>query len=102
MPDLRRELRFDDLQFERLLRDVLASTVDRAMVVVDEDGTIVAWRGAAERLFGYAESEVLGLDYGVLFTANDRELTLDRQEMAAAREMVAQARATPWLLKRNV
>ncbi len=74
------------MQIERLLRDVLAGTVERAIVVVDGNGTSVAWRGAAERLFGYAESEALGLDYGVLFTQHDRELTLDRQEMAAARE----------------
>lgn len=74
----------EDGVFGRLLCDLLRATVDQAIVVVDEAGTVIAWRGAAERLFGYREDEILGRDYGVLFTPEDRALGLDRQELAAA------------------
>jgi PAS domain S-box-containing protein len=78
--------RYRPLDLGRLLSDVLRTTVDQAVLVIGEDGTVAAWAGAAERLFGYSEAEAIGLNYRALFTPDDRELGLDRQEMAVARE----------------
>lgn len=54
------------------LRSIL-DTVPEAMVVIDETGTITSFSAAAERLFGHAESEVVGLNVNMLMPSPHRE-----------------------------
>ncbi|MET3665483.1 PAS domain S-box protein [Caulobacter sp. 1776] len=54
------------------LKSIL-STVPDAMVVIDEHGAIISFSAAAERLFGYAESDVVGSNVSMLMPAPDRE-----------------------------
>ena len=57
---------------EAHLRSILA-TVPDAMVVIDERGTILSFSAAAEKLFGYAEANVLGENVSMLMPSPDRE-----------------------------
>lgn len=57
---------------EAHLRSILA-TVPDAMVVIDEKGTILSFSAAAERMFGYAEAEVVGQNVRILMPSPDRE-----------------------------
>ena len=57
---------------ESLLRSIL-TTVPDAMVVIDEAGTILSFSGAAERMFGYSEGEVVGENVSMLMPSPDRE-----------------------------
>ncbi|MGZ8344531.1 MAG: PAS domain S-box protein [Allosphingosinicella sp.] len=57
---------------ERHLQSILA-TVPDAMVVIDEQGTMISFSAAAERLFGYAEDEVLGKNVSMLMPNPDRD-----------------------------
>lgn len=57
---------------EAHLRSILA-TVPDAMVVIDEIGKILSFSAAAEKMFGYAESEVLGENVKLLMPPPDRE-----------------------------
>lgn len=54
------------------LRSILA-TVPDAMVVINETGKILWFSAAAERLFGFAEAEVIGLDVNCLMPPHDSE-----------------------------
>ncbi len=54
------------------LRSILA-TVPDAMVVIDEKGLIISFSAAAERLFGYSESKVLGQNVSMLMPDPDRD-----------------------------
>ncbi len=57
---------------ETHLRSILA-TIPDAMVVIDDKGAIVSFSAAAEKMFGYAESEVVGENVSMLMPSPDRE-----------------------------
>jgi PAS domain S-box-containing protein len=68
------------LAADRWMRSVLASTADNAVILLSPEGDIFAWLGAASRLFGYSEAEALQMNIRVLFTPEDVEAQLDKQE----------------------
>jgi len=57
---------------ENHLRSIL-KTVPDAMIVIDEQGLILSFSTAAERLFGYTEREVLGTNVSGLMPNPDRD-----------------------------
>ncbi|MDK1491245.1 PAS domain S-box protein [Sinorhizobium sp. 7-81] len=57
---------------EAHLRSIL-DTVPEAMVVINESGAISSFSAAAERLFGYAESDVVGSNVKILMPSPHRE-----------------------------
>lgn len=57
---------------EAHLRSILA-TVPDAMVVIDERGQILSFSVAAEKMFGFAEAEVVGENVSMLMPSPDRE-----------------------------
>ncbi|HET9355871.1 MAG TPA: PAS domain S-box protein [Sphingomicrobium sp.] len=57
---------------EAHLRSILA-TVPDAMVVIEENGDILSFSAAAEKMFGYSEDEVLGRNVRMLMPSPDRE-----------------------------
>jgi PAS domain S-box-containing protein len=68
------------------LREVLAELIVEhsvdGIIAVGEDGAILAFNGAAETMFGYAESEIVGRDLSVLLsTGPDRRLEVSRQSV---------------------
>lgn len=65
-----RPIGFDES--EAHLRSILA-TVPDAMVVIDEIGHILSFSAAAEKLFGYSETEVVGENVEMLMPSPDRE-----------------------------
>ncbi len=54
------------------LRSIL-ETIPDAMVVIDETGHIISFSKAAERLFGFAEAELIGENVSTLMPSPDRE-----------------------------
>jgi len=64
-PDMR-------LKAEAHLRSILA-TVPDAMVVIDEQGIILSFSAAAEKMFDYREDEVVGRNVKMLMPSPDRE-----------------------------
>src|SRR4029078_1524693 len=54
------------------LRSIL-DTVPDAMVIIDDHGRIISSSKAAERLFGFAEAELLGENVSTLMPSPDRE-----------------------------
>lgn len=51
----------------------ILSTVPDAMIVIDERGAILSFSAAAERLFGYTEGEVIGVNIKRLMPSPDQE-----------------------------
>jgi two-component system sensor kinase FixL len=57
---------------EAHLRSIL-ETVPDAMVIIDDHGHIISFSKAAERLFGFAEAELVGENVSTLMPSPDRE-----------------------------
>lgn len=54
------------------LQSILASVPD-AMIVIDDKGAIISFSTAAEQVFGYAASEIVGSNVSVLMPPPDRD-----------------------------
>jgi len=63
-----RTLQRSALQFRSIL-----ATVPDAMIVIDESGILLSFSATAERLFGYAEAEVVGQNVRMLMPSPERE-----------------------------
>jgi two-component system CheB/CheR fusion protein len=73
---------------------------DFAMFLLDPDNRITFWSIGAERVFGWAESEVLGQSGGLIFTPEDRERgEVEREIASALRDGRAEDRR--WHLKKD-
>src|SRR5690606_35423599 len=62
------------------------STRDHAIVTLDVAGRIKTWNKGAERLFGYADVEVVGESFVMLYTSEDRENGIPQLELRHARD----------------
>jgi len=63
----------EDLRAREAHLQSILDTVPDAMIVIDERGTIQSFSAAAARLFGYADSEVIGKNIKILMPTPYRE-----------------------------
>lgn len=66
------------------LRLIEQNVRDYSIFVTDAQGYIASWNVGAERILGYTESEVIGMDCGVFFTPEDRAHRALEQERSTA------------------
>lgn len=71
---------------ERLLRSLIDSITDYAIYRLDLDGTIASWNSGAADAKGYAADEVVGKNYDMFFTEEDRAAGRPQRGLAIARE----------------
>ena len=69
---------------EEQLRLMVESATDYAIFSIDTDGLVTSWNAGAERVFGYAEAEIIGTSADVVFTAEDRAAGVPRRERETA------------------
>jgi len=62
----------------------IVESTDDAIVGVSLDSRIVSWNAAAERLFGYKASEILGRDVGVLVSGDASSILIERMRAIRA------------------
>ncbi|MGH9942124.1 MAG: PAS domain-containing sensor histidine kinase [Pyrinomonadaceae bacterium] len=71
---------------EERMRLLVESVTDYAIFTVTPNGLIDTWNAGAERIFGYAEKEIVGQAAAVLFTPQDRVRGVPEQELKTAAE----------------
>ncbi len=79
---------------------LVADSTDYAIVTFDVAERITGWNRGAERLFGYAPSEVLGEQRSLLFTPEDLEHRVAELELRSVRES-GRAAYDRWHLRRD-
>lgn len=60
---------------------------DYAIFMMDADGLITTWNKGAEIQFGYKENEVLGKNFELIFTEEDKRLGLPKKELNQAKKV---------------
>ena len=58
---------------EERLHMLIEGVRDYAIFLLDRDGKVASWNAGAERLKGYHAGEIIGRDYALFFTPEDRE-----------------------------
>lgn len=66
---------------------LLQQTHEHAVILLDVQETIIGWFAAAESMFGYADSEILGREFGTLFIAEDVASGVPAHELTTARHV---------------
>jgi len=72
---------------EELFEQLVESSTDFAIFAIDTDGCATIWNVGAERLFGYAEDEIIGRSADVIFTVEDRAAGAPEKERSDARSL---------------
>lgn len=88
------------LHSEKLSRVLVENRKDYAIFLLDPKGIITSWNNGAERLFGYAEKEVLGKSFTYLLAESD-QYTESPMELLRQIEMAKQMEYQCWLNKKN-
>lgn len=73
-------------QSEERFRLLVERAEEYAIVLLDPDGKISAWNPGAERIFGYKETEILGENFDVMYTEEDRRHRAPQDQLALSRE----------------
>lgn len=70
---------------DELLRLVVESATDFAIIAMDKAGVVTGWNTGAERLLGFVENEIIGHTADVIFVPEDRAIGGAEHERAGAR-----------------
>ena len=87
-------------QAEDNMRLVAECTKDHAIVTTDLTGRVTTWNTGAERIFGYAQAEMLGQPADVLFVEEVRAAGVPEEEMRRARDE-GRAEDDRWHLRKD-
>ena len=79
---------------------LINSITDYAIYMLDVDGRITTWNPGAERFKGYTADEIIGQNFSIFFTPEDREAGVPQKALAAA---LAEGRfeAEGWRLRKD-
>jgi PAS domain S-box-containing protein len=71
---------------EKLYKKMIAEVQDYAIILLDVDGTVLSWNIGAEKIKGYKESEIVGQNFRLFYTPQDRQYGLPEQLIALAKK----------------
>jgi PAS domain S-box-containing protein len=73
-------------QSEQQFQQLVMGITDCAIYMMDPNGFIVSWNAGAERIKGYAATEIVGKHFSTFYTQEDRESGLPQRALAVALE----------------
>jgi PAS domain S-box-containing protein len=70
---------------DKLFRLMVEKVANHAITGLDPEGRIFSRNAGAEKIFGYLKEEIIGENFSILFTPEDRRLGMPGQEFENAR-----------------
>jgi PAS domain S-box-containing protein len=71
---------------EQLHKKMIEEIQDYAIILMDIDGTILSWNKGAEAIKGYKPEEILGQNFRIFYTPQDRQAGLPEQLINLAKK----------------
>jgi PAS domain S-box-containing protein len=85
---------------EQQFRALIDGAADHGLYTLDAQGVITSWNAGAQRLKGYAASEIVGEHYSRFFTEEDRQAGIPQTALeVAARKMKLETEG--WRVRRD-
>lgn len=69
---------------EEFFRNVVDSLEDYAIFTTDTKGSVSSWNAGAERMLGYTEKEIIGINATIFFTKEDQKKKAPEEELKNA------------------
>jgi len=88
------------ISHEDRLRLIEENVRDYAIFTLTPEGRVASWNLGAERILGYVETEVIGMEFFHIFTSEDRGLGAPQLELATATS-VGRAEDERWHLRKD-
>ncbi|HEX8171329.1 MAG TPA: PAS domain S-box protein [Thermoanaerobaculia bacterium] len=83
-----------------VFRKIVEEATDFAIILLDGSGSIELWNAGAERIFGWPPAEIIGKDFSILFTEQDRKTGAPEKELGLALKD-GRAMDTRWHLRKD-
>jgi PAS domain S-box-containing protein len=87
-------------QSEERLRLLVESASDYAIFTVTPENIVESWNAGAEKVFGYAEDEIIGKSGAILFTPEDQKRGVPAMEIECAAE-TSKAEDERWHIRKD-
>jgi len=71
---------------EKLQTKMIAEIQDYAIILLDYDGIILSWNIGVEKIKGYKEHEIVGQNFRIFYTPEDRQGGLPEQLIELAKK----------------
>jgi two-component system CheB/CheR fusion protein len=88
------------LRSEAWAKIVIDSVHDYAIMTLDPSGAIETWNDGGRRIFGYAQDEVAGRHFAMLFLPEDRAAGVPQTELADARR-TGRGQDDRWMVRKD-
>jgi PAS domain S-box-containing protein len=85
---------------EERFRLLVSGVKDYAIFMLDADGKVASWNLGAERIKGYRHAEIVGQDYALFYTADERARGLPREELQLA-EIQGSLETEGWRVRKD-
>ena len=71
---------------QKLQNKMISEIQDYAFILLDHDGTILSWNIGVEKIKGYKEDEIIGQNFRIFYTPQDRKAHLPEQLIELAKK----------------
>ena len=71
---------------EKLQNKMISEIQDYAIILLDYNGTILSWNIGVEKIKGYKEDEIVGQNFRIFYTPQDRQAHLPEQLIELAKK----------------
>jgi len=88
------------LKSEQQFQQLVAGVRDYAIYMLDPTGCVISWNPGAERIKGYAASEIIGQHFSRFYTPEDRASGLPERALATA-QSVGRYESESWRVRKD-
>ncbi len=92
--------KLEDLFGDRPYQTLVQEIRDFAILHLDQYGKILSWNKGAELIFGFTKEEIIGQNFSIIFTPEDRAQSIDEKELDKAVE-TGRSEDIRWHLRKN-